>query len=262
MSTKELVGKAAFVTGAADGIGFAIAEALACAGAQVSLTDINVVGLQVAAARLRQVGADVVAFPCDVAVTKAVDVAVDATARQFGRLDIVVNNAAVAIAGDPAKMTDEEWDCVINTNLTSVFRVIRATLPHLRRAGGGSIINLASTQAHRSWKNWTAYAAAKGGVLAMTRQLAGQLGPEGIRVNSISPGAINTPMNAKRVATEGDQLLRNWTGMHALPRIGETREVAAVAMLLAGDGGAFITGTDIPVDGGLCVLPRYHEELT
>ncbi len=260
MSEKNLAGRAAFVTGAADGIGYAIAQILAGAGARVALTDINENGAQVATARLQATGADVLAIKCDVAVTAAVGVAVDAAVRAFGRLDIVVNNAAVAISGDPAKMPDADWDRVINTNLTSVFRVIRASLPHLRRAGGGSIINIASTQAHRSWKNWTAYAAAKGGILALTRQLAGQLGPDNIRVNSISPGAINTPMNTRRIAEEGEQLLAKWSDMHALSRMGEPQEVAAVALLLAGAGGAFISGADIPVDGGLCVLPRYHEE--
>jgi len=107
--------------------------------------------------------------------------------------------------------------------------------------------------------NWTAYAAAKGGLVALTRQLAGQLGPERIRVNSISPGAVNTPMNVRRVEEEGPALLEKLARMHALPRLGEPMEVAALAVLLASDEGGFITGADIPVDGGLCVLPRYFE---
>ena len=158
-------------------------------------------------------------------------------------------------------MSDADWDRVMNTNLSSVFRVIRAAIPHLRQAGGGAIINLSSTQAHRSWPNWTAYASVKVGILAMTRQLAGQLSPDLIRVNSISAAAINTSMNARRVAEEGAALMKQWAGMHAIPRIGEPAEVAAVALLLAGEGGAFISSTDIPVDGGLCVLPRYVEDL-
>lgn len=257
MSGKKLQGRAAFVTGAADGIGLAIAAAFAEAGAGVTLADVNEAALPATRVKLQAGGADILAVACDVAQTPSVNAAVAAAVRHFGRLDIVVNNAAVAIAGDPAAMTDEAWDRVINTNLTSVFRVVRAALPHLRRAGGGSIINLASTQAHRSWNDWTAYAAAKGGILAMTRQLAGQLGPENIRVNSISPGAINTPMNARRAAAEGAGLLEKMAGMHALPRLGEPREVAAVALLLAGEDGAFVTGADLIVDGGLCVLPRY-----
>jgi NAD(P)-dependent dehydrogenase (short-subunit alcohol dehydrogenase family) len=249
--------KAAFITGAADGIGFAIAQALATAGFRVALADVNTAKVADAANSL---GDRALALPCDVADTDSVDSAVARAAQVFGRLDVLINNAAVAIPGAPDAMSDADWSQVLNTNLTSVFRVIRAGLPHLRRAGGGSIINIASTQAHRSWANWCAYAAAKGGVIALTRQLAGQLGPENIRVNSISPGAINTPMNVRRVAEEGHALLAKLAGMHALPRLGQPEEVAAVALLLASDGGAFISGADICVDGGLCVLPRYHED--
>lgn len=258
MAAKKLQGRTAFVTGAADGIGLAIATAFAEAGGNVVLADINEFGARAAADRLRAHGAMAFALRCDVAVTAEVDSAVTAAVQHFGRLDIVVNNAAVAVSGDPASMPDADWERVINTNLTSVFRVIRAAIPHLRRVGGGSIINLASTQAHRSWNDWSAYAAAKGGILSLTRQLAGQLGPDNIRVNSISPGAINTPMNAGRVAQEGEALLAKWAGMHALPRLGEPAEVAAAALLLASDDGAFISGADLLVDGGLCALPRYQ----
>lgn len=259
MSDQQLRGRAAFVTGAADGIGFAIADALIRAGAHVTLADIDAAMLARATDALRTGPGRVFSVLCDVGRTDQVDAAVAAAVAHAGRLDIVVNNAAIALAGDPAVMSDEDWGRVLNTNLTSVFRVVRAALPALRRAGGGAIINLSSTQAHRSWSNWTAYAAAKGGVIAMSRQLAGQLGAEHIRVNTISPGAINTPMNARRVAQEGEELLHKWAGMHALPRLGEPSEVAAVALLLASDAGAFVTGADFVVDGGLCVLPRYQE---
>ena len=259
MSDKKLQGRTAFITGAADGIGWAIAMTFAEAGANVVLTDIDEARALAAAERLRAPGCAVAGHRCDVGSSSEVNAAVQFAVQRFGRLDIVVNNAAIAVSGDPAVMPDADWERVINTNLTSVFRVVRASIPHLRRAGGGAIINLASTQAHRSWNNWSAYAAAKGGILALTRQLAGQLGPDNIRVNSISPGAINTPMNAKRVAEEGEALLSKWAGMHALPRIGQPRDVAAAALLLASDDGAFISGADLLVDGGLCVLPRYRD---
>lgn len=248
--------RAAFVTGAANGIGLAIAEALAKNNYYVALADIDFAGAELAK---RSIGETAVAIRCDVSDRTSVDAAIASTVDAFGRLDVMVNNAAIALAGSPDAMSDEEWNRVLNTNLTSAFRVVRAGLPHLRKAGGGSIINIASTQAHRSWADWTAYAAAKGGMIAMTRQLAGQLGPENIRVNCISPGAINTPMNTRRIAQEGQALLAKLVGMHALPRMGQPEEVAAVALLLASDAGAFITGADIPVDGGLCVLPRFHE---
>ena len=123
----------------------------------------------------------------------------------------------------------------------------------------GSIINISSTQAIRSWKDWTAYAAAKGAMLSMTRQLAGQFGENNIRFNSISPGAILTPMNAKRAETEGPDFFKKSEQMHALQRMGTPEEVASTAIFLASDESSFITGADLLVDGGLSTLARYWE---
>ncbi len=118
---------------------------------------------------------------------------------------------------------------------------------------------MSSTQAFRSWNNWTAYAAAKGAMLAMTNQLAGQFGKDNIRFNSISPGAILTPMNEKRAEREGSGFLKSSIGQHAIERMGTPQEVAMTAVFLASDESSFITGVDIKVDGGLCTLPRYIE---
>src|SRR5690606_707712 len=121
------------------------------------------------------------------------------------------------------------------------------------------VINMSSTQAHRSWNNWTAYAAAKGAIISMTRQLAGQFGSKNIRFNSISPGTISTPMLERRIKSEGAALLEQSIKMHAMERLGKPEEVAAVALLLAGDDAQFINGIDIKVDGGLSTLARYTE---
>lgn len=249
----------ALVTGGGDGIGRAIAICFAKEGAHVAIADLDPARAASVEAEIDSARGSALALHADVRSTADVDAAVKQAVARFGALDIVVNNAAVALSGDPATMPDEDWQRVIDTNLTSAFRVIRAALPHLRRRRGGSIINIASAQAHRSWANWTAYAAAKGGLISMTRQLAGQLGAENIRVNSISPGAINTPMNERRAASEGPELISKLAGQHALLRLGTPDEVAAVAVLLASPEGAFISGADIAVDGGLSALPRYHE---
>jgi NAD(P)-dependent dehydrogenase (short-subunit alcohol dehydrogenase family) len=114
-------------------------------------------------------------------------------------------------------------------------------------------------QAYRSWHDWTAYATAKGGLLAMTNQLAGQFGVYNVRFNSISPGTINTPLNEKRYETEGKELLQRFVKMHAMERLGKPEEVATVASFLASDEASFVTGQDIKVDGGLSTLSRYFE---
>ena len=256
MST-SLVNRTVLITGAADGIGAAIARRFAEAGADLVLLDIQTERNQSLGEEISAMHAvKTLALTADVSSTEQVDRAVSRALEHFGRVDILVNNAAVAVSGDPAEMPDADWDRVISTNLGSAFRLIRALLPGMKERKQGCILNIASTQAHRSWENWTAYAAAKGGLLAMTTQLAGQLGPFNIRVNAISPGAIDTPMNERRVVAEGEQLREQWARMHALGRTGTPGEVAEAALFLCSSAGSFVTGHDLKVEGGLCCLPR------
>ena len=156
-------------------------------------------------------------------------------------------------------MPETDWDTVMNINLKSVYRTIKAVLPHMLARKSGSVINMSSTQAFRSWANWTAYATAKGGMIAMTNQLAGQFGEHNIRFNTISPGAILTPMNEKRAEVEGGAFLESSINQHAIKRMGTPLEVSMTAVFLASDESTFITGEDIKVDGGLCTLPRYFD---
>lgn len=249
--------KVALVTGAADGIGHAIAQAFAEAGATVEMSDLNSSLLEDRAQELSQQGLRVHACACDVADTPSVEQWVSACLQRHARLHILVNNAAVAISGDIREMPEEDWDQVLNTNLTSAFRAIKLVLPNMIQHGSGSIINIGSVQGHRSWDNWSAYAAAKGGLQALTRQLAGQFGPQGIRVNTLSPGAIDTPLNKRRAAQEGEAFVKASQEMHALRRFGIPAEVAQAALFLASDASSFITGQDLLIDGGLSTLPRY-----
>ena len=159
------------------------------------------------------------------------------------------------------EMTDTQWHRLIAVNLTSVFRGCKFVLPHMIAQKSGSIINMASAQGHIGLDGWTAYAGAKGAVMSMTRQMAVEFGPHSVRVNSISPGTINTPMNHQVIAELGEHVARAWVKMHPLGRIGLPEEVAEAAVYLASDAAGFTTGIDLRVDGGLTAAPRYVPDL-
>lgn len=255
----RLKNKVAIITGAANGIGLSICEAFVREGAIVIACDIGEEKCRAEAERLSSGGAIVRAIKCDVSVTGDVNDLIKTVMDEFARIDILVNNAAIAISGNITEMPETDWDILMNTNLKSVYRTIKAVLPYMIKQKTGSVINISSTQAFRSWHNWTAYAGAKGAILSMTNQLAGQFGEYNVRFNSISPGAILTPLNEKRAKEEGPDFLSKSAAMHAMKRMGTPYEVAMTAVFLASDEAGFITGEDIKVDGGLCTLPRYIE---
>jgi NAD(P)-dependent dehydrogenase (short-subunit alcohol dehydrogenase family) len=256
----RLEGKTAVITGAADGIGFAISAAMAREGAQVFMGDINDEKGAAAAARIVAAGGKASFKHCDVALEADI-AALIAAAAETGHLDILVNNAAIAIGGMPLhEMTDEQWQRLLTVNLTSVFRGTKHALPHMIRQKSGSVISMASAQGHIGLDGWTAYAGAKGAVMSMMRQMAVEFGPLNIRFNSISPGTINTPMNEQVVRELGAHVGRAWVKMHPIGRIGKPEEVAEAAVYLASDAAGFTTGTDLRVDGGLTAAPRYVPE--
>ena len=256
----RLAGKTAVITGAADGIGFAISQAMTREGAQVFMGDINDDRGRSAAEQLVRDGGRATYCHCDVAQEQ--DIAgLIAAAAGTGRLDVLVNNAAIAIGGMPLhEMTDEQWHRLITVNLTSVFRGTKHALPHMIRQGSGSVISMASAQGHIGIDGWTAYGGASGVVMSMMRQLAVEFGPHNIRFNSISPGTINTPMNAQVIEDMGEHVGRAWVKMHPIGRIGKPEEVAEAAVYLASDAAGFTTGIDLRVDGGLTATPRYVPE--
>jgi NAD(P)-dependent dehydrogenase (short-subunit alcohol dehydrogenase family) len=258
----RLNNKIAVVTGGADGIGHAISEAMAREGAHVYVSDIDDAKGSAFVEALRAAGLKAEYVHCDVAEEKDIANVIARAVEETGRLDILVNNAAIAIGGMPVyEMTDEQWHRLISVNLTSVFRGCKYALPHMIAQKRGSIINMASAQGHIGLDGWTAYAGAKGAVMAMTRQMAVEFGPHNVRVNSISPGTINTPMNEKVIADLGDAVARAWVKMHPIGRIGNPEEVAEAAVYLASDAAGFTTGIDLRVDGGLCVTPRFVPDL-
>jgi len=258
----RLQGKTAVITGAADGIGHAIAAGMAREGARIFLSDIDDAKGGAFAAELRAAGMEATYVHCDVAIEGDIAALIEKAVEETGRLDILVNNAAIAIGGMPVyEMTDEQWHRLIAVNLTSVFRGCKFALPHMIRQKAGSIINMASAQGHIGLDGWTAYAGAKGAVMSMTRQMAVEFGPMNVRVNSISPGTIATPMNDKVIAELGDHVARAWVKMHPIGRIGKPEEIAEAAIYLASDAAGFTTGIDLRVDGGLTAAPRFVPDL-
>lgn len=249
----KLEGKVAIVTGAADGIGKACAERLAGEYALVVVCDIQEAKGSEVASALRQQGAKAEFVYADVGKAEDVKALMETVVERFGRIDIMHNNAAIDLCTPFEHMNDADWAKVIQVNLTGVYYGCRYAVPPMIANGGGSIINTASVQAHLGFPGYTAYAAAKGGVISLTKQLAVELAPHRIRVNSVSPGCIMTAMTRKDLdnAEDPEQLLRQYESLQALNRIGDPEEVASAVSFLASDDASFVTGIDMAVDGGL-----------
>jgi NAD(P)-dependent dehydrogenase (short-subunit alcohol dehydrogenase family) len=173
----------------------------------------------------------------------------------FDGIDILVNNAARAIGGRVDEIDEASWNTVINTNLSSVWRGMRVCVPEMIKRGGGSIVNISSVQSLAGFKGWAAYAAAKGGINALTQQTAVDLAPLKIRVNAVAPGTIMTPLNQRIFDTIDDPqtLIDTWNRAHPIGRFGEANEVAEAVVFLASERASFIIGEILRVDGGLVV---------
>jgi NAD(P)-dependent dehydrogenase (short-subunit alcohol dehydrogenase family) len=246
----------AVVTGAAAGIGRATALRLAADGAAVALGDIDSSGAGEVAAEIAAAGGLAIAVTTDVAVATDVEALVGAAVEEWGRLDVVVNNAGIAVAGSVTGISEVDWDRVFAVNLKGVWLGMRFGIPHLRASGGGAIVNMSSVQALLGLPGWAAYAATKGAIISLTRQASVEYAKDGVRVNCVAPGTIMTPMNERIFETSADPeaLIRNWNSMHALGRFGAPEEVAAAVAYLASPDAAFITGVCLRVDGGMTVF--------
>ena len=243
----RLVNRHALVTGAASGIGLATARRFLAEGARVALLDRDTAALARAAAELGAPG-----IPVDVADPDSVAAAVKAAAAALGAVDAVVNAAGISRVASPAETTPALWREVMAVNLDGPFHVCRAALPHLRQAGGGSIVNLASAAGLVPRPNYGAYGASKGGLLMLTRCLALDLAPEGIRVNAVCPGAILTPMVEATMAAQPDPASaeRAFLARYALGRFGTAEEVAGAVLYLTSAEATYVTGSALGVDGG------------
>ncbi|MEM6427920.1 MAG: SDR family NAD(P)-dependent oxidoreductase [Deinococcota bacterium] len=246
--------KVVIITGAADGIGLVTVKSFVQAGARVVLADVDVAKGEAARASLN-IDNTTLFIPTDVSDSNSVNSMVAQVQQTWGQVNVLINNAAVALPGSVTDIDDTTWQRVLNVNLTGVWRGMRAVLPLMVAQGSGSIVNVSSMQGHLGFRGWSAYAAAKGGVEALTRQAAVEYAPHNIRVNAVAPGTIMTPMNERifKEADDPDALIEMWNSLHALGRFGQPQEVASAILFLASEGASFITGETLKVEGGMGV---------
>jgi 3-oxoacyl-[acyl-carrier protein] reductase len=241
----RLQNKVALVTGAGQGIGRAVAQRFAAEGARVACADINLTSAEETAAAIRAAGGDAKSLFLDVGRRESVETAVRTAVDWAGRIDVLINNAGITRDARMVKMTDEQFDAVININLKGVWLCTQAVTPHM--PAGGSIVNAASVVALYGNFGQTNYVAAKSAVVGMTKTWARELGPSGIRVNAIAPGFIQTDM----IAHVPDKVLDGFRERTPLRRLGTAGDIANAYLFLASDESSFITATTISVDGGL-----------
>ena len=244
-----LEGKVAIVTGAASGIGEASARRFAAEGASVIVADVRGAKAEGVAQSIRDAGGEASAAEVDVAQAASVEAMVRAAVDRYGRLDVLFNNAGTLRPGTAVDLSVDDWDLVMAVNVRSVFLGAKYAVPLMIAQGGGSIINTASVSGLHGDGGAVCYAASKAAVINLTRALATDHSPHGVRVNAICPGTIETPP-VKRMMQHPGTLELNIKA-HALRRLGRPDEIAAAAVWLASDESSFVTGEAIVVDGGL-----------
>lgn len=250
---REFEDRVALVTGATSGIGVACAHALAARGARLSLTGRSAErGAEVVEA-IRRDGAEAVFGAGDVRDAGFCDRVVEDTVAHFGRIDVLVNNAGIYIAGSTLETTDAEWDATLDTNLGAVFRLSRAALRSMRAQGQGVIVNVASDWGLVGGERAVAYCASKGGLVLLTRAMALDHARDGVRINAVCPTDTDTPMMHDDFRQRGlslEQGSRESAAGIPMGRMAEASEVAEVVCFLASDAASFLTGVALPVDGG------------
>jgi 3-oxoacyl-[acyl-carrier protein] reductase len=254
----KLAGKVAIVTGAGSGQGRAVAEAFARDGAAVTVAELKGPSGEETAARIRAAGGRALAVQTDVADAAGVERMVGRTVDAFGPVHILYNNAAmdrpdVAVPDTVSTLPAEHWDAVLAVNLRGVFLCCKFAVPHMIAAGGGAIINVASVLGEVGSRGFAAYCASKHGVIGLTKEMALDLAPHGIRVNAICPGSIDTPRLRSYFAQYGggEEHLRAVVAHIPLGRVGTVEDIARAAVFLASDDASYISGHALAVDGGL-----------
>ena len=244
------------VTGAASGIGRETAHAFAAEGARVALADIDLEAAERLAEETRKKGGSAQAFPLDVTSDKSVAGCVAAAVDRLGRLDVLVNSAGLRQVKPVLELSLQDWNRVMDVNITGVFLCSQAFARHVVQTGKpGAIVNLASTLGVVGGTQRTAYVASKHAVVGLTKEMAMELGDKGIRVNAVGPGAIRTPLSES--SFQDPEYVKRIRGIHALGRWGETHEIAKAILFLASADASFVTGTTFLVDGGWTTGNRY-----
>ncbi len=244
---QRFTGKVAFVTGAASGIGRAAALAFAQEGARVAITDRTEAALDGVRAEIEAAGGEVFAIRCDVSVPEQVEAAAARTVERFGRLDCAFNNAGVENKAAPVhEIALEEWDRILGINLRGTFVCMKHEIAQMLRQGGGVIVNTSSGAGVRGVPGGASYAASKHALIGLTKSAALDYAKDGIRVNAVLPGNIETPMMDR--FTGGD--IQKAIDLEPVGRLGKPEEIAEAVLWMCSDLGAFVTGASISVDGG------------
>lgn len=251
----RLQDKVAIITGAAGGMGAEEAKLFAKEGAKVIATDLQVEKLEAVVNEINQNGGEAIAIKHNVASADEWKTVIEKAVAQFGKVDILVNNAGIGGKnqyGTPETTELDEWDMVMNINLKSTFLGMKYVLPIMKESGRGSIVNISSVAAMIGIAGPTAYTASKGAVRSMTKNVAASYGKFNIRVNSVHPGVINTPMMQEALADE--QVSKQLNSMIPLGRPSESIEVAQGVLFLASDEASYITGSELVIDGGTTIV--------
>jgi NAD(P)-dependent dehydrogenase (short-subunit alcohol dehydrogenase family) len=253
--TGKLSGRVAVITGAGSGIGRAAADLFAREGAEVALVDLNAQAAKDATEQITAAGGRALAVGADVADAAQVDLAFRQISGEFGRVDVLYNNAGVNSAGSVVDASDEDWDRCFAVNAKGTFLCSRAAGRLMVAAGRGSIINQGSVAALVGIANFASYCASKGAVVALTRSMSVDLAPRNVRVNAICPGTVYTPLMEPMLRARGNgdlaAGLAMTTAKYPIGRLGTPEEIAAVALFLASDDSSFLTGSVITADGGM-----------
>jgi NAD(P)-dependent dehydrogenase (short-subunit alcohol dehydrogenase family) len=246
-----MAGKVGLVTGAASGIGRATAVRLAAEGASVGITDLDEAGLRETAAQLADAGAEAVLAAGDIVDPATVDALVTAALTRFGRVDALINNVGILIMTSLLETTADDFDRLMRVNCLSHLIAMQRVVPEMRRAGAGSIVNVASVGALVALPQVSAYCASKSAVLGLTRSAAYEFAPE-IRVNAVCPGGVDTPMSRRHLESFDDKpaAMSRLTGRQLLHRYADPDEIARVCVFLASDEASFVTGAVVPAEAG------------
>lgn len=247
--TGRFSGRAIVVSGGASGIGLAVASRFADEGGRIALLDIDQSAIDRAVSSLRARSSDAMGIATDVTDERALSDAFRQVQDKFSRLDVLVNSAGIICRHPIDRTTADDWHRVLDVDLSAIFLTTKAAIPHFGR-DGGAVVNIASVAGLVAVVN-VAYVAAKGGVIALTRQLASELAKDRIRVNAVSPGYVTTPMNEDVRARKGD---RFWIGRIPMRRYARPEEIASVCAFLASDEASYVTGANVVVDGGMSAV--------